>query len=223
MLTEKPLGQESELKMQRKRFSKSRTIWRMLKLDNWRPENMKRHLRRCWLLSETVWVMLEVPTIGRMGKMRMMKRLSRASSVKMKNPAGWWAQSRKRYRSAGRGFGKSRWSSMNWLNRDGRMQLTTSVNQRRSTANSNWGFLPSFSRKQMMTCWHLHRQHLESLWRVSTLSPEYRKGQKGLFYQEVVMSGYVRWIRSQNRAYQAVSQLPSLIRQHCWKRRQLNQ
>jgi hypothetical protein len=31
MLRERQLGQESELKMQRQRFSKSRKIWRMLK------------------------------------------------------------------------------------------------------------------------------------------------------------------------------------------------
>jgi len=34
MLREKLVGQESKLKMQMQRFSKSRTIWRMLKLRN---------------------------------------------------------------------------------------------------------------------------------------------------------------------------------------------
>jgi len=111
----------------------------------------------------------------------------------------------------------------NWLNRDARMQLTTSVNEIRSTAHSNWVFRQSFSHKRLMTLQHLHQQHLESLWRVSTLSPEYGKGRQGLLDQEVVISGYFQWSWSQNRAYQAVSQLRSLIRQHCWKRSQLNQ
>jgi hypothetical protein len=65
----------------------------------------------------------------------------------------------------------------------------TSVNKIPSTAHPNWGFRQSFSRTQMMTLLHLHRQHLESLWGVLTWSPEYRKGHKGLLNQEVVISG----------------------------------
>jgi len=148
----------------------------MLKLQDRRPERPKRRFRRCWLLSETVWVILHVPMIRRMGKMRMMKRLSRVSWAKMTNPAGWWAQSPTLYSSALRGFGRSRWSSTNWLNQDGKTQRTTSVNAIRSTAHPNWGFQPSFISKLMMTLRHLHRQHVESLSSVLTLSPEYSKG-----------------------------------------------
>jgi len=53
MLRERPLGQESELKTQRQRFSKSRTIWRMLNLRDWRPEIPKRCFQRWWSLSES--------------------------------------------------------------------------------------------------------------------------------------------------------------------------
>jgi len=41
MLREKPLGQESEWKIQRQWFSKNSTIWRMLKSRDWRPESPK--------------------------------------------------------------------------------------------------------------------------------------------------------------------------------------
>jgi len=93
MLREKPLGQERELKTQRQRLGKSRKIWSMVKSRDWQTESLKSVLRRWLLLSETVWVMLQVPTMGRMGKMEMMKRQSRANWAKMTNPAGWWALS----------------------------------------------------------------------------------------------------------------------------------
>jgi len=95
MLREKPLGQASELKTQRQRFNKSRKIWSMLKLRDWRTESPKTLLRRWRLLLETVWVILQVPMMGRMVKMRMMNRQSRASRAKLTNLAGWWAQSPK--------------------------------------------------------------------------------------------------------------------------------
>jgi len=189
MLREKPLGQESEFKMQRQRFNKSRTIWRRLILRDWHPENLKRRLRRCWLLSETVRVILQVPMMGRMGKTTMMKRLSRESWAMMTNPAGWWAQSPKQSSSPRRAFGRSKWNSTNWLNPGGRMQLTTSVHKMRSTAHPNWWFWQSFSHKRVMTLRHLCRQHLESLWGFLTLSPDYHNGRKGLLDQEVVISG----------------------------------
>jgi len=135
--------------------------------------------------------------------------------AKMMILAGWWAQSPKPSSSAWRGFGRSRWSSTNWLNQDGRMQPTASVNKIQSTAPLNWGFRLSFSRKQMMMLRHLHQQHLGSWWRVLTLSPEYCKGCKGLLDQEVVILGYVRWCGSLNRAYLVVCQLQSPIRHRC--------
>jgi len=86
-------------------------------------------------------------------------------------------------------FGRSWWSWMNWHNRDGRMQPTTSVNEIRSTEQPNWVFRLSFNLNQMMTLWHLHQQHLESLWRGLTLSLEYHKCREGLFDQDVVIFG----------------------------------
>ena len=111
LLREKPLWPESELQTQRQRFNKRRTIWPVLKLQDWYPESTKRRSRRCWLLSDTVWVILQVLTLGRMRKTWMMKRLSRASWAKMMNPAGWWGQLPKLYSSAWRYLGRSRWSS----------------------------------------------------------------------------------------------------------------
>jgi len=189
MLRDKLLGQESELKTQRQRFNKSRMIWCRLKSRDSRSESPKKHLMRCWLLSETVWVILQVPTMGRMGKPRMMKRLSRARWAMMTNPAGSWAQSLKQYSRACRVFGRSRWSSTNWLNPDVRMRLTTPVHEIRGTAHPNWGFRHSSSSKRMTMLRHLHRHQWESLCRVLTSSPEYRKGRKGHLDLEVVKSG----------------------------------
>jgi len=189
MLRGKPLGQERELKTQRQGFSKSRKIWSMLKSRDWQTESPKSLLRRWWLVSETVWVILQVPTMGRMGKMSVMTRQSRASWTEMTNQAGWWAQSAKWYRGAQRGFGRSRWSLTKWQNRDGRMQLTTPGKEGRSTAHLNWGLRLSFNPKWIMTLQHLHRQHMESLWNVWRLSREYRKRHNGLLEQDVVSSG----------------------------------
>jgi len=154
--------------------------------------------------------------------MRMMNRLSRASWAKMTNPAGWWSQSPKWYSSTWRGFGTNRWSPTNWLYWDGRMQPTTSVNEIWSMARPNWGFWQSFSRKRRIRLQHLHIPHLESLWRVLTLSPEYSKGCKGLLDPELFTSGWVWLNRSPIWAYQVVSQLWNPNRQLCWKRSQLH-
>jgi len=139
LLSQRPLGQERELKTQRQRFSNSKTIWPMLNSRDWSPQSPKRLLSRWYLLSERVWMILQVPTMGRIGKIRM-KCQSRASWAKMMNRAGWWAQSPKRYSSACRSFGRCRWSMTNWHNRDGRMQPRTSVHEKRSTAQPNFGF-----------------------------------------------------------------------------------
>jgi len=204
MLREKPLGQESELKTQRQRFSMSRKIWSMLKSRDWQTESSKRHLMRWWLLSETVWVILKVLMMGRMGTMRMMKRQSRASWAKMTNPAGWWAQSPKRYSSTLRGFGRSRWILMIWHNQDGRMQPTTSMKETWNMTHLNSGFRRLFNPKQIMTLWHLHRQHWESLWCVLRLSPEYRKCCRWHCDQEVDISGLLWWSHSRTHAYPVV-------------------
>jgi len=64
--TEAPVQKEQE---NRKRAENAR-------LTNREP---KRRFWRWWLLSETVWVIMQVLTIGRMGQMWMMKRQSWAS------------------------------------------------------------------------------------------------------------------------------------------------
>ena len=70
----------------------------MLKWRGWPPESMKRHSNRCWMLSEAVRAILQVLTKRRMRKMRKMTMIpSRATWVKMTNPAGWWVQSPKWY------------------------------------------------------------------------------------------------------------------------------
>jgi len=46
MWMERPLWQESKIKTQRHRLSKSRKIWEMLKRHDRQPESMKYHLRR---------------------------------------------------------------------------------------------------------------------------------------------------------------------------------
>jgi len=92
------------------------------------------------LQSETVWVILQVPTMGRMGNMRMIKRQTRASRAKMMNPAGWRAQSPKQYSRTWGGFSRSRWILTNWHNQECWPLLTTSVKEIRCTAHANWEF-----------------------------------------------------------------------------------
>jgi hypothetical protein len=70
----------------------------------------KKRVRTWWLLSQTVWAILPVPTMKRMGMMKMIKIYSWACWVKMKNSAGWWTQYLQWYSSAWRDFGRSRWS-----------------------------------------------------------------------------------------------------------------
>jgi len=170
MLREKPLRQDNELKIQRQQFSKSSKEWCKLKRGYWWTETPQRCFRSCWFLSQTVWVIMQVQTMGRNGKMTMTKRQSKASSAKMTNPAGWWAQSQKWYSSAWRGFGRSRWSFTHWHNLDWRTQPTTSVTEIRSKAHpisENW---QSLNCKGMMVQLYLHLRNLESLRSVLTLS-----------------------------------------------------
>jgi len=189
MLRKKLQGQESELTMQRQRFSESSKRRSMLKSWDWRLESLQRVLRRWWLFSATVWVILQVRTLGRMWKMRMMKRQSRATWAKMTNPAGWWTQLPKRHSSAWRGFGRSRWSLTNWHNRDGRMQPTTCLREISSMAHPNWAFGQLLNRKRMMWVRHLHPEHWDSLWSLLRLPLQYCKCHVGLLDQEVVILG----------------------------------
>jgi len=145
--------------------------------------------RTYWLLSGTVWVILQIPTMERMGKMQMLNRRSRARGAKMTNPVGWWAHSAEQFSSAWRGFGWTRWSWMNWLNQDGRTQLATSVETIWSMANWNWTFSRLLIHGQNMIQWDLHRWRLESLWSVLTLYLENRTCRKGHLNQDVFILG----------------------------------
>jgi len=119
MLREKPVWQESELKMQRQRLIRSRKKWQMLKTQDWQQESPKKCFCSWWLLLETVWAILQVPTLRMMGKMRIMKLQRWVSCAKMTNLAGWWAQYWICYSSTWRDFGRSRWSLMSWHSQDG--------------------------------------------------------------------------------------------------------
>jgi len=150
MLREKLLGWERELKMQRQRFSKSRKIRAKLKMWDWWMEIQNWHFRWWCLRSERGGVILQVPTMGRMGKMRIMKRQSKASRAKMTNAAGWWAHTPMRNCSTWTGFDRSRWSMKNWHSRDGRTQPTTLVREIRSTAHPNGLFGQLLHRKRII-------------------------------------------------------------------------
>jgi len=112
------LWEESELMTQRQQLNRSRKIWEMLKRRDWWLPSLEQHLRRCWTPSEIVWAILQVPTMGRMEKTRMMmKKILRGTSLaKMTNSAGWWAQFLRRYSIAWSVFGTSRWCLTKWLN-----------------------------------------------------------------------------------------------------------
>jgi len=198
MLTEKPLWQESELRMQRQRLGRSSKIRGKLKTRDWQPECLKKCFRSCWMISGTVWVLLQVPMMRMMRKRRMMERQSWASWAKMTNPAAWWAQSPKRYSSTWRGFGWSRSGLMNWHNRDGWTHPTTLVKATRCTVCSNSGFRQSLNRKRMILPQNLHPQHFERVWRLLISTLEYPISCEGLPDQEVVISGQVRRSRSRS-------------------------
>jgi len=76
MWIQKPLLQECELMTQRQQLCNTRKIWEMPKRRDQQPESLKKHLRRCYMLSETVWLILKVPMMRRMRKTRpMMKKI----------------------------------------------------------------------------------------------------------------------------------------------------
>jgi len=125
------LLQDSEFKMRRQRLRKSGKISLRLK-PRWRqPESPKQRWNRCWMLLDTVWAIMQVLTISRIGKRKkMMKKIQCSASWGMTiDLAGWWAQSPTQYTTAWRVFGRSRWSLMNWRNRDVGTQHTTSVRE----------------------------------------------------------------------------------------------
>jgi len=160
-----PQWQASQFKTQRQRLYKSRKIWGMVKRHDRQPQSLEHYLRRCWMQSETVSAILQVPKLRRMRKMRMMMKMipSLASWAKTMNLAGWWAQSPKRYSTTWRAFGRIRWGLINWGNRDEGTQPTTSVREIWSSGRPNWRFRQFCRRKQTRQQPHHHRQHLESL------------------------------------------------------------
>jgi len=194
MWIERPQLQESEFKTHRQRLCKSRNIQEMLKRHDWQPQSRKQHVRRCWMRSETVWVILQVPKMRRMGKTRMMmnKIRSLARWAKMTNLAAWWAQSRKLYSTAWRAFGRSRWRLTNWHNWDGGTWPTTSLREIWTMGRLNCSFQQLWSPKQTQLQLPHHRQHLESLCSLLISSPDNHKCCKWGLNRAVVKSGWVR-------------------------------
>jgi len=195
MWIERPQWQDSEFKTQRKRLCKSRNISGMLKTHDQQPQSLKHHFGRCWMISETVWAILHVPKMRRIGKTRMMMKMIQtlASWAKMMNLAGCWAQSPKRYSTAWRAFGRCRWGLTNWRNRDGGTQLTTSVWEIWSKGRLNWRFRPLWSPKLAWQQPHHQRQHSESLCRRFLISSlDNPKCRKWRLDREVVKGGLVR-------------------------------
>jgi len=181
MWKERPLWQESELKMQRQQLNRSRIIWEMLKRQDWKPPSLKQHFRRCWTPSEIAWVILQVPT---------MKKIPRGASLaKMTNPGECWAQPSKRYCIACRVIGRSSWSLTNWCNQAGETRPTTSVRGIRRPGQLNGRLRLLFNLKWQMMQRYLCRRHLVNLWRLFIASPENRKCRKWLLDQSVVIGG----------------------------------
>jgi len=115
---------------------------------------------------------LASPEDGQDGEDEDDKKQSRESWAKMTNQARWWAQSPKRYSSAWKGFGRSKWILTKWHNCVRRMHPTCSEHEKKSTAYSKWGFWQSWNCNWMMSHEHPHRKHLKPFWSVLTLSRE---------------------------------------------------
>ena len=165
MWIESPLWQESEFKTQRQQLCKGRKIWEMLKRRDGQPESLKKHSRSWCILSETVWVILEVARMKWMGKTRLMIKMIQSCTTwaKMTNPAGWWEQSPRWYTKQWRDCGRRRLGLMKWCNRDGETWPTTSIRDICSTGLPDSGFRPLSTPKQTWLQPHLHRQYLKIL------------------------------------------------------------
>jgi len=221
---ERPQSQESEYRMQRQQLCKSRNIWGMLKRHDQQPQSLKQHLRRCWMLLETVWAIVQVPKMRWMGKTRMMmqKIQSLASWAKMMNLAGWWAQSPKWYSTAWWAFGWSRWGLRNWCNLDGGTRPTASVRDIWRTGWLNWRFRQLWSPTQTRQQPHHHRQHLDSLCRWLISSLDNHKCWKWRLDREVVKYGWVLRNLRQTITYYLSCQTRCPIRQRWRLQRQFN-
>jgi len=179
--------------MQRLRLCKSWKLWEMLKMLDGQPPSLKQHLRRCWIQLETVWVILQVPTMRRMGKTRMMKKIqSLASWAKMTHLAGCWVQSPKQYSTAWRVFGKGRWGLTNCQDQDVETWLTPSIREKWSMGRLNSRFRQLWSPNQRRLDPHHHRRHLDGVCRLLKLSPDNHKSGKWRLNSEVVKWSLVR-------------------------------
>jgi len=163
----------------------------MLKTRVWQPPSLKQHVRRCWEPAEIDWAIFRVPTMGRMGRMRMMmKKILRAASfTKMTNPDGWWPQCPTLYSIARSVFGRSRWSLKNWHDQAGERRPITSVRRTRCTGRPHCSCWQSFNLKWQMMQRHLCPQQLVSLWRILIAAAENCKCRKWHLAQGVVIWG----------------------------------
>jgi len=190
------------LSNEEKELRKSRKIWEILRMHNWQQESMKKHFRRYWKLSKTVWAISQLLTMQRMGKTRklMNKIQSLASWAKNMNLAGWWAQPPKQYFTAQWDFGTSIWGLINLCNQDGGTQPLTSMREIWSTECLNRMFLQLWSFKQAGLQPHYHQQHLKSLCKLLILPPDNHKCRKWLLKQQVVQCGWVQRNHSHTNA-----------------------
>jgi len=188
---ERPLCQESKFLTQRQRLCE---IWWLLQTWAQQPESPIQSLKRYWMLSETVWAILPVTMICRIGRTRKMMKIiqSSASSVMMMNLDGWWTQSIERYSTAWSVFGRSRWDLTNWPNWDGGTLRTTFVREIRSMGLPKWRFRWLSSPKSTQLLPHHPQKQLENICRLLRLSEDNWKGRQWLLYQEAVEWGWVR-------------------------------
>jgi len=63
-LREKPLGPDSEAKMQRTGLCRSTKDMETAEIGDWQRHSPKKHLIRWWLQLKTVWAILQVPMMG---------------------------------------------------------------------------------------------------------------------------------------------------------------
>jgi len=184
----------------------------------------KKDLKRCRMLSKTVWAILEPLTIRRMEKTRkmMMKTPSWTSCIKMTNLAGWRAQSPKCYSCTCSYFSRSSWGLTNWLNRDGGTWPTSSVREIWRTGRLNWMYWQLLNCKQPRLQPHLHQQQLESLCWLLISSLDNCKWRQGLLNQKVVSWGWVRTNHSHINASHLSCLLTGTIHPQLWHQSLLN-
>jgi len=145
--------------------------------------------RRWWLVSQTLWPILQVLIMRRMGTMMIMKIHSCAIWVRLSNTAGWCSQSPKWYSGTWSGIGRSRWSLKHWDKVDLRMWPTTCVKEIRGTEWPKWKFRQLLSRKRTLLQSNLHWKSLAIWWRLMISSQKYRKCCTVHHVREVVIWG----------------------------------